>query len=317
MRIYLLIICVVLSSRLLPAQNDIIVLHLSGKAFYYPPQESASQAIHPGLRLSVDGKMRCLSGASVKLLYDGETFTVSDGKVRRLSELVQQSKGGSGLNFAGRFWSFLTGSMKETKDEKALEENHRRYMEAAYAGVKGYARQQHAIQSSLLYNGRMSDAPVSFQWSGTDEKQISRFEVTRKSDGKAMASVHVRGNLFQLDFRQLALDPGAAYEWAVLPADETADGPWSAETTFEYAPDGPGKVFSDLKLLKEYKDASPAEQLLMQAYSLENAGFFYDAFEKYSAAATAYPTNLLVRDVRAAFLSRMGMLEEAKAIITN
>ncbi|MBK8702492.1 MAG: hypothetical protein IPN33_02000 [Saprospiraceae bacterium] len=52
--------------------------------------------------------------------------------------------------------------MKETKNEKELEKNHRRYMEKAKAGIGGFSEKTYPIQSSLLYQGILGALPVHF-----------------------------------------------------------------------------------------------------------------------------------------------------------
>ncbi|MBK8702491.1 MAG: hypothetical protein IPN33_01995 [Saprospiraceae bacterium] len=62
------------------AQDDIVVQSVSGKALYYAPQESKAQNVYPGMRLSSNGKIRCQSGATVKLLQNGEIFLIKGSK---------------------------------------------------------------------------------------------------------------------------------------------------------------------------------------------------------------------------------------------
>lgn len=302
-----------LCGQLAMAQDDIVVQSVSGKALYYAPQESKAQNVYPGLRMSSNGKVRCQSGATVKLLQNGEIFTIKGSKLYVLSELTQQSKSGSNVGFMGRFSKFLSGSMKETKNEKELEKNHRRYMEKAKAGIGGFSEKTYPIQSSLLYQGILGVSSVTFRWSGAVPGEVCQFQLRRKADGKVLAMALTLDSLFSLDLSQLALDPGVVCEW-MLTEDKTG-AEKSAKMSFVYDPAAASKALADLRNLKDFQSASPAEQALMEAYALEEAGLFYDAAMTYTATAKNDAGNLLVRDTHAAFLSRMGLLEDAKALL--
>jgi hypothetical protein len=315
MRKLILIACVIFLSQLLAAQQESVAIHAVGKAFYYAPQQNKAQTIYPGMRLSLEGRVRVAGGGSIKLLYQGETFTISEGKAFLLRDLEHLSKGSAGLGFFSRFWSFLSRSVEQSKDEKALEENHRRYMEAAHAAVKGFAQQEYAIRTSFLFSGKMSAAPVVFKWSGMPGEGHFRFVLNAQADRSVLVSALVRDSSLSINLMQLALIPGQEYAWQILPADDTLSVPSSSKNIFLYDPPAAAQILEDLLPYHEYQHSTPAEQLLIQAYALENAGFYYEAYRKYAAAATAEKHNLLVRDARAAFLARMDLLEEAKALV--
>ncbi|MDZ4702572.1 MAG: hypothetical protein SH848_01505 [Saprospiraceae bacterium] len=302
-----------LCGQLAMTQDDIVVQSISGKALYYASQENTEQNVYPGLRMSSSGKVRCQSGATVKLLQNGEIFTLKGSKLYILSELDPQSKSGSNVGFMGRFSKFLSGSMKETKNEKELEKNHRRYMEKAKAGIGGFSEKTYPIQASLLYQGTLGVSSVTFRWSGAMPGEVCRFQLNRKADGQVIAMALTPDSLFSLDLSQLALDSGAACEWMIV--DDKTGAAKSAKTSFVYDPAAASQVLADLRNLKDFQSATPAEQALMKAYSLEEAGLFYDAAMTYAAAAKTYAGNLLVRDTQAAFLSRMGLLDDAKTLL--
>ena len=310
MKNLLLVICF-LTTQALTAQSDVVVIHASGRVQYFPPRQQPVQDVYPGLRLDLDGSIRCLSGSSAKLLYNGVALTVSDARRRPLRELEQIPQKDSGIGFFNRFWNFLSGSMKETESEAALEQNHRRYKESAYSGVRGFARQQYAIQSSLLYGNNLSDRPITFKWSGMEPGQELQFLLRRQSDGLALVSAVVHTCAFSIDLSQLSLVQGASYAWEVISVHDTLR---SDKTEFVYNPKGAEDVLAELYPEHEYQHAHPSMQAIMEAYALESAGFYYDAERKYTDAAAAHPRNALLRDARAAFLARMDLLAEAKTI---
>lgn len=312
MRTLLFIVVILCCSQLLSAQDEVVVVHISGKGSYFAPGKSSAQSVYPGMRLAIGGKLRCQSGGNVKLLYNGQTVVFSDGKTRSLSELEQLAKSNVKPGFLSRFWNFLSGSMQQTQDEKKLEEHHRRYMEEVYAGVKGFANPSYDIRSGLLYGSKLGGGPVTFRWSGNAATEALRLVIRRK-DGASVYTALVRGSACTIDFSQLALDAGTAGTWQLWPAADTATQSRSAATEFVYDPAGVKNALASLLPDPDYHHAFPAEQLLMEAYVLEKGGFYYDAAQKYEAAAAAHPKNVLLRDARAAFLARMDLLEEAKS----
>jgi hypothetical protein len=316
MRKLLVLLTALLLGHWLPAQNEVVVVHVLGEVSYFAPQQKQAQAVYPGQRLALDGSLRGQSGASIKLLYQGQSFTFEGGKKRELRELEQAAKAGSRLGFVSRFWEFLYSSVKQSADEKRLEEHHRQYMEKAYAGIKGFARQQdYPIRSPLLYAGKLSDALVTFQWSGMPPDGAPRFQIRRSGSGTALLSASVRDSTFSVHLAQLQLQPATEYLWQILPAEDTATGPRSAATMFTYDPGAAAEVWQELQRYHEYQHSTPVEQALMYAYALEDAGFWYDAAQQYAETAAAHPRNQLVRDARAAFLARMDLLQEAQALI--
>lgn len=195
------------------AQPDIIVQSVTGKASYFEAEGSRAKTVYPGLRLSPDGKLRCESGATVKLLRDGDIFTLKGSKLFALRELDRLPKSGSNAGFMGRFSKFLSGSMKETQNDKALEENHRRYMEKVKAGIGGFSDKPFPLQANMLTQGILGATPIVFRWSGSAHGGHYRFQLKSKWSGRAVATVHTRDSMLSLDLSQLALNEGEAYEW--------------------------------------------------------------------------------------------------------
>jgi len=302
-----------LLTGLLMGQNEVVVVHAIGNVTYFATPQSAGQMVYPGFRMALPGSLRCQSGGRVKLLYNQETFLIEDTKMHPLSELAQLSKGGSSLGFTGRFWSFLTGSMNQSKDDKALEDNHEFFMEEVYAGIKGFSRKSYPIQSSLLYTGSLRTAPITFRWSGDSIAPVLRFSLVNEA-GSEVLSALVQDGAFTLDPAQLALAPGNTYQWQVAAVEGDAPVAQSAPVAFTYDPVGYEKLMADLSVLAAYQAADPVEQQLMQAYTLEKAGFNYEAAQCYDQVSASEPGNLLLRDAYAAFLSRMDLLEAAKKL---
>lgn len=288
MRTLLFIVAILCCGRLLSAQDEVIVVHISGKGSYFAPGKSSAQSVYPGMRMALGGKLRSQSGGSVKLLYKGQTVTYNDGKMRSLSELEQLTKGNVKPGFLSRFWNFLSGSMQQTQDEKQLEDHHRRYMEEVYAGVKRLCQPflRHSFRPDVWQQARRRGRSLS-AGRAVQKPKLCAWSLVR--DGAPVYTALVRGEACTIDFSQLALNAGTAGSWQLWPAADTATQSRSAATEFVYDPAGVQNALASLLPDPDYQHAFPAEQLLMEAYVLERAGFYYDAAQKHEAAAAANP----------------------------
>lgn len=307
----LLLAILLLLGGLVFAQGDVVVVHSHGTVSYYPPGQKDAKRVYPGMRMSIQGSVRCQAGGSVKILYNAKTLTLSDGKLYSLTELDKQMTTSQGIGFGARFWSFMMGSMQQTKDSKTLEENHRRYMESVYAGIKGFSQAEYAIQAGRLYAGKFGTELVTFRWSGMPTGQALRFRIMQGE--YVVISAQVRDSLLTIDLGQLALEPDVIYQWQVRASDDTATSPRSAITPFLYDPVGQAAVLEKLYKDHEYQHALPIEQALMRAFAYEDAGFLYAASEVYTSATDTWPKDVFLRDAHAAFLARMDFLPNARA----
>ena len=315
MRNLLLAVCLFFAGAVLNGQEEVVVLQSSGKVQFLPAGNGKAQSVYPGTRLSINGKIKLPSGALAKLLYNGATYPLKGGRTYLLSEVLNQNGAGSGMSFTGRFWNFLSGSMKDTQNEKQLVENHRRYMEAVRAGVKGFAEKDYPIRSGRHLEGKMSGGTVRFAWTGPKETRAFLFKIRSNPEEQEILSAWVRDSVFEVDPSQLALEPGGNYTWIVLTGADNEKAPRSAAHEFVFDPGAAEVMMTKLADNPEYRQAAPLEQQLMKAFMLEESEFFYEADRVYADAAKAFPGNALVRDTRAAFLSRTDRLDEAKTIL--
>ncbi len=301
---------------LLAQEGEAVIIYLSGKATYFEEGSQRGKAVYPGSRLATAGSIRCEGEGLLKLLYEGETFSIRDNKIYPLGDLLQQASGGSNIGFLNRFWSFLTGSMEASRDEKALEENHRRYMETVYAGVQGWVATTFSLKGDRWCSGQLGDGVLTFRWQGMHPGQVLRFRLLHNADeNQVVLSAQLRDSAFTLNLSQLSLTPLARYEWEVLSTDDVAASPRSERLTFVYHPAGEAEILADLAAFQDYQEASPVEQGLMRAFALERADFFHAALLTYQALVREHPENKLGLDCYAAFLARMDDLEAAKALL--
>lgn len=315
MKVFVIILALSFSAWL-TAQPEAVIIYLAGKATYLPADQQQAQAVYPGARLATNGSIRCESEGLLKLLYQGETFIIRDNKVHPLNDLLRQASGGSNIGFLNRFWSFITGSMQETKDEKSLEENHRRFMETVYAGVQGWVKTDFLLKGDRRCSGHLGNEIINFRWKGMLPNQVLRFRLLQNGDeNQVLLSAQLKDSVFRLDLSQLALLPKQSYEWEVLSTDDVAASPRSERLPFIYNPEGAANALADLAAFQEYQEASDVEKKLMQAFALERAGFNYQANACYAQLLKTDRDNRLARDTYAAFLIRVDDLPSAQALL--
>lgn len=294
----------------LAAQDNVIVLRVSGQAYYYPHYGSKPISMYPGLVLDQTGKVRCKGPSTAKLLHNGTTVLVSGSKLRDVQELVKASASASQMSFTGRFFNFVTESVKEGESQEKLQKHHRRYMSKTSGGIKGYATKEYAIVPLLLTTGKLPATTVIFKWRNTPGEGPYNFRLFEPK-GKQVAQLFLRDTFVTLDLDQVALNIFAEYEWSVTRGESAK----SAAMPFEVCPDKDKEVLNEIVKDPYFQSADPAEQQLMLAYSLEEERCFYSANNTYAHLLHSDPNNVLLRKMYASFLARMDMLPEANALV--
>ena len=298
----------------LSAQSKIAVTHTRGKVYYYAAQQNNPTQIRTGASLSTSGRVQCGSGATVTLLYKGKPTTFSDTKTHYLDDVAKAAGNTSSLNFMGRFWNFLSGSMEGSEDNQSLEQHNKQTMESLHAGVKGYATADFVIQAGLMYEGNLSDKEVVFQWAAPEGARCC-YRLSRQTDDALIMSVWTRGNILHLNMADLALEDGGVYEWQIITHSVDPSAPHSRKMQFAYNPGKASKALAGAGSQPAFQEASPVEQQLMQAFALEENTFLYDACQLYMKMAADNPDDGLVKRAYAAFLARIDRVEEAKELI--
>lgn len=291
----------------LAAQNPTaVVLHVTGQVQYFSSANAAPKKVYPGLEMQTSGRIRCQKGGSAKILYQGNTFNVTGGRLQEIGEIVKAATTASQMGFTGRFWSFITESVQESESTEKLQKHHRRYMSKTSASIKGYAQREHAIATSFMTMGKLPAATVTFKWRHTPGTAPYTFRLTTET-GDPVAQLLTRDTVLTLDLEQLALDFQGEYQWTVVREDGKES---SAPVPFELVSNMEEKARKSLSLQNDYKTADNTEQRLMIAYYLEQENSFYSANEVYEQLLASQPNNALLRRLYASFLARMDMLPE-------
>ncbi|MDO8365259.1 MAG: hypothetical protein Q7T20_00590 [Saprospiraceae bacterium] len=310
MRAITMIICCLFLQLGMVAQKDITVLHVSGQAFYYEQTGAKAISMYPGMELALKGRMRCKGASTAKLLYNGVSIMVSGGKLRDLKEVVKSAGVASQMSFTGRFFSFVTESVREGNTQEDIKKYHRKYMGKTSGGIKGYAKPDYTIRPLLLTAGKLPSANVIFKWRNTAGEGHYTFSLLTKL-GKPVAQILTRDTAITLDLDQLALDLDEEYSWNVS-RGETAK---SVNIPFEICPTSVVERLTDLSHEPAFVEAEPEMKQMMLAYRLEEERCFYSAYQTYTQLIGAEPDNLLLRRMYAAFLARMDMLPEASSLL--
>ncbi|MEO6037369.1 MAG: hypothetical protein ABIQ93_03080 [Saprospiraceae bacterium] len=307
-----LLLCSCLLALRLMAQQTAHVLHVSGQVEYYAQHAAKPVLLSPGMELDMKGKVRCKGTASAKLLSNGRTIVVSGSKMRDLQALAATNAGESNAGFTGRFLNFVEESVQESDSEEKLKKQHRKYMNKASGGVKGYANQANAITPLLLASGKLPLALVTFQWRKAAGDGPYTFSLLVPG-GKPVVQLLVLDTAITLDLKQLALNPDEGYEWSIT-RGSTAK---SAAMPVEISPQSMEAAQNSISRVPYYSSALPFERQLMLAYTYEEDNCYYGANQVYAALLSAEPNNPLLRRLYAAFLARMDMLPEAIALVPS
>ena len=312
MRTITLAICCLFVHFGLAAQKEVIVLHVSGQVQYYTQYGAKPVLMYPGLELDLKGKVRCKGSASAKLLYNGSTFLLAGSKFKNVQDVVKAAGGASQMSFSGRFFNFVTESVKEGDSNEKLEKHHRRYMSKTAGGIKGYAKPGYAITPLLLTTGKLPSANVIFKWRNTAGEGPYTFNLLSAAN-KVIAQLLVRDTFITLDLDQLALNLDEEYTWSVTRGERAKSFP----IPFMVCPASTMDKQNEISHEAVFKTATPTEQQLMLAYSLEEERCFYSANQTYTHLLAADPDNMLLRKMYATFLARMDMLPEANAFLSS
>ncbi len=306
----------------LTAQEKVIVLTTLGKVEYLPDRQSQPSRVTPGQELPSKGFIKFVDGGMTKLLLKGQPELLDKGGIYDLESLLREKSDRRQLNFISRFWRFVTEGVTSANDDKSLERYHEKYMTRS-GGIKGWAKGEYGLAANVLIRGALVGQYVTFNWNA--EADVSAYDlfIYRQSDDMLAFKASTPDTVFTLDFDQLYLNPGTAYYWMVtphqedmpLPTNSTAPAQRSAALTFTFAPQALEETLAFHFEDPVYLNSTPEEQMLIEAYLLEDSGLFYDAGRRYERLLQAYPEDQLLRKLYASFLARQGILEKAATFL--
>lgn len=305
MRAATITICFLFLHSFLRAQSDVLVLHVNGQVLYYAQIGAKPVPLYSGMYLGLTGKVRCKGSATAKMVYNGKAFLVSGTKMRDVQDIVKSAGKASQMSFTGRFFDFVTESVKEGDNPENVKKHHRKYMGKVRGGIKGFAG--FTITPLLLTTGKLPPAKVMFNWrplnGGAGPYTFKLFD----KDTTTIAQILVKDTVITLDLEQLALNLDEEYSWNVSKGAYDR----SAPIRFEICPTSVVERQTDLSHEPAFLSADPTEQQLMLAYRLEEERCYYMANNTYKQLLDANPNNVLIHRMYTTFLARMEMEGEA------
>lgn len=312
MKTVIITLCCLCLQLGLAAQKEVIVLHVTGKALYFSQYGVKPVYLYPGMVLDLKGKVNCRGAGSAKLLYNGNTFLLSGTKNRDVQDVVKAAGAASQMSFTGRFFNFLTESVKEGDSNEKLEKHHRHYMNKTSGGIKGWAKQDYTLVPLLLTSGKLPSANVMFKWRNSTGDGPYTFTLYSAAN-KPIAQIMVRDTFITLDLDQLAISLDEEYTW------EVARGANAKSPAIPFSVCAASNMDKQSELVheKSFQAADATEQQLMQAYSLEEERCFYNANGIYHQLLANDPDNVLILRMYATFLARMDMVPEATSLISK
>lgn len=310
MRATTITICFLFLQSFLNAQTDVLVLHVNGQVLYYAQTGAKPVPLYSGMHLGLTGRVRCKGTATAKMVYNGKAFLVSGTKMRDVQDIVKSAGKASQMSFTGRFFDFVTESVKEGDNPENVKKHHRKYMGKTRGGIKGFGKPDYTITPLLFTTGKLPPARVMFNWRRASGEGPYTFNLLSATN-KTIAQVLVQDTVLTLDLEQLALNLDEEYIWSVTRASNAK----SAPVPFELCPSSVVERQTDLSHEPAFLSAEHTERQLMVAYRLEEERCYYTANNTYKQLLNADPNNVLLQRMYTTFLARMDMLPEANAML--
>jgi hypothetical protein len=164
----------------------------------------------------------------------------------------------------------------------------------------------------ILPFGKLSAQPVIFQWSQPQVSQGYILELLDEAGGIVYSS-EVKDNWTQLNLKSLPLKPDQPYAWRINVPDHpeqvsTKVGLQITEENVE------ALLETKLKKSEAYQLQDPVLTSLMEAVVLEEAGYFYEAHQRYEMLRQTFKKNNLIKLMQAGFYVRYGLKPRAELL---
>lgn len=317
MRSYCIILTFLLplaaGSQLLAQNSSIFVLRVQGKVDYYATRDAKAVRLTSSQKLGVRGAIHLHAGASAKLQYGENTYDLDEAGAYDLPTLISQQSTSKSLGFASRFWSFVSEGIRNTDDKQKLEKYHRQYLSRVGGGIEGFGQFESILTNQLAY-GRIGDSTLTLIWRSTGIDSTYDFYLLREFDGAAVLALSISDTSLTVPLDSLTV--GEYYRWQIR--QEAADPDTLLMTqsfAFSYEPDRQRKSLKELPMVKDYREALPLEQRLMEAQVMEKQNFLYYTERLYQELLNAHPEDEMVQRLFAAFLARKGQVDRAEQIL--
>ena len=298
-------------------ESAIIVLSIKGQIEYMKDQSSEMQRLLPGMKISPSGAIKLADASKVSLLHHGKYIQLDEAGAYDLNTLIKKNDKALSMNFAGRFWNFVSDGLSHSDDKEDLNEYNEKLLSVA-GGVQGFALDEPALKTIMPAGGKIGTDIVTFNWKRSKNPSVFyHFKIQHVDDEALVFKAVLRDTSITLDFGQLVFHPEEMYEWWVEEEIVGQENEMKSSDLrlFEYNPNG-NKIYSkEAAQINEYKKADDFDKKWMEAIVMEQEDFVYDAYDRYSNLLLQNPDNLLIKKLFAAFLTRQGLTQEGEKLL--
>lgn len=276
----------------LQAQEDMpILLSKSYKKIKYAPAPGAKFAkIEAVKSLDAKGVLK-LGGKSTAKLYCNGRFKDIEGKGEyAIADLFAEELRYSAMGFANTFNGMLMAAINGPRGSDTT------------ATSSGWGNKKFDIIGTTPIGKAVAGQSLNFHWQS--KKPLPEYEfMIEDESGKVIHSKKVGQKQYTLNFSDLNLQAGKTYAWKVV--QPGGEGMASNKYLFTIAAEKEKEeVISALQEEEVYQQADALLKKLMEAASLEEAEFYYDADRSYEEASQMAGDEELPEKMREAFARR-------------
>lgn len=324
----LIVLLIFLSGSLFAQQTGtFITMSVSGKVSYREAQGAELCELLPTQVLGMNAVITVSSGASARLMYEGNSIHLNEAGNYPLKTLAASKKEESST-FMERFFNYIYDGVVNTSGSKNIEEYHQLYVTQSSGGIKGFAGSEYGVSPKIALTGNLlPNDRAWFEWFSAGDSILYDLQIIDYQTEGVMYKALMRDTSVVVDLAKLAFEPGRKYYWFVQQKRlgemslgiALVDDPSIRSPKMEFVLSGGTEQQSlryELEQTEEYKQASPTEQRLMLAQALEDKKMIYAAQMTLLDALGKDPeNNALVKRVYGAFLIRQGLWEAAKGYL--
>ena len=312
---WLTLLFIACTSFALNAQDSPVVYSVDGPVRYSPASKGwfNFSPIKTGMPLSKEGRLKLKAGTSISVLYDEQFATINTRGKHDIATLLadyeqfQESPYAELLNdrveeASDPFFFFLDdepGLAADTKPTKPVYESKE---------GDGHGDADAALLPITTNGGKVAGESFFVSWAPkADVKAPGQYTFRLTDDqGQVLLEKTTTEGSLTVNAADAGLQTGQFYRWKATASNDASVG--TPLITFEYAEEAAlTPLLIKLKANSAYRTAEPAAQLLLEAVSLENAGFQERAGLRFREAMEQDPDHDLARALYKAFLWRQGL----------
>jgi len=307
--------------------STFIVMNVSGNVSYAERPGAGQRGLLPGQTLETEAVLYLSSGASVRLLHDGNSYSLTEAGNYPVRSLAGK-RSATSTSFLKRFVSYVYDGIINTSGPDEIEKYHEKYLTSSSGGVKGFAGGEYGIAINSPVTGNVPAGLVEFGWFSAGDSAIYDFQIADFQTEGLIFKALLRDTVFEADLGKLALEPSRKYYWVVQKKQlgemaigfSLADDPSLRSPKTEFIVKDPGKKEELVRSLENepgFLEAGAVDQMLMTAHALEENRYMYEAGQVLGKAREQSHGDPVVDRIYGAFLVRQGLWHAAQKIFPN